>query len=47
LFKWCKKWKREQDILWEKWKVKCKWKERSRKVPMSQVLIQTKLLSRC
>ncbi|KAF8536579.1 hypothetical protein BDD12DRAFT_889802 [Trichophaea hybrida] len=36
LFKWCKKWKRQQDVLWEKLKVKCKWKEGRTKVPMSQ-----------
>ncbi|KAF8533264.1 hypothetical protein BDD12DRAFT_899809 [Trichophaea hybrida] len=37
LFKWCKKWKRQQDVLWEKLKVKCKWKEGRTMVPMSQV----------
>jgi hypothetical protein len=37
LFKWCKKWKRQQDVLWEMLKVKCKWKEGRTKVPMSQV----------
>ncbi|KAF8534702.1 hypothetical protein BDD12DRAFT_895343 [Trichophaea hybrida] len=36
LFKWCNKWKRQQDDLWKKLRKKCKWKER-RKVPMSQV----------
>jgi hypothetical protein len=36
LFKWCKMWKRQQDILWAELKTKCKWKERI-KVPMSQV----------
>jgi hypothetical protein len=36
LFKWCKKWKRQQDDLWKKLRKKCKWKVRM-KVPMSQV----------
>ncbi|KAF8538296.1 hypothetical protein BDD12DRAFT_741716, partial [Trichophaea hybrida] len=36
LFKWCKKWKRQQDTLWEKLRKKCKMKERGR-VPMAQV----------
>jgi hypothetical protein len=36
LFKWCKKWKRQQDDLWKKLRKKCKWKERMR-VPMSRV----------
>jgi hypothetical protein len=37
LFKWCSKWKRQQDVNCEKLKVKCKWKERRAKGPMSQV----------
>jgi hypothetical protein len=37
LFKWCKKWKRQQDTLWDELKAKCKWKEGRTKVPMSQV----------
>ncbi|KAF8535432.1 hypothetical protein BDD12DRAFT_892998 [Trichophaea hybrida] len=36
LFKWCKKWRRQQDTLWEKLRKKCKMKERGR-VPMAQV----------
>ena len=36
LFKWCKKWKRQQDTLWEKLRKKCKMKKRGR-VLMAQV----------
>ena len=36
LFKWCKKWKQQQNDLWKKLGKKCKWKERM-KIPMSQV----------
>lgn len=36
MFKWCKKWKRQQDVLSKELKEKCKWRERM-KVPMSQV----------
>jgi hypothetical protein len=38
LFKWCKKWKRQQDTLWDELKAKCQWKEGRTKVPMSQVV---------
>jgi hypothetical protein len=37
LFKWCKQWKRQQDVLWKKLKKKCKRTEGRLKVPMSQV----------
>ncbi|KAF8538549.1 hypothetical protein BDD12DRAFT_884988 [Trichophaea hybrida] len=36
LFKWFKKWRWQQDTLWEKLRKKCKMKERGR-VPMAQV----------
>jgi hypothetical protein len=36
LFKWCKKWKQQQDTLWEKLRKKSKMKEKGR-VLMAQV----------
>jgi len=37
MFKWCKKWKRQQDNCWKRLRKTCKWKERM-KVPIFQTL---------
>ncbi|KAF8248454.1 hypothetical protein K440DRAFT_642498 [Wilcoxina mikolae CBS 423.85] len=41
LFKWCKKWKAQQDILWKELKKEVKWKDRH-KIPILQVFAEEK-----